>query len=64
MKKLILIGLGFALLNFLGFWAHVILFQSKWPFLSWISIIAHVVVLIIFPYTKVFKYAKQSKNVC
>lgn len=64
MKKLVLIGLAFALFNFFGFWGHLVLFQSTWPFISWVSIIAHVVVLIIFPYKKVFKYEiKDAKTI-
>lgn len=55
MKKYILLGLAFAVFNFLAFVGHILLFQSTWPFSSWISILAHIVILIIFPYKKLFK---------
>jgi tetrahydromethanopterin S-methyltransferase subunit E len=64
MKKVVIIGLAFALFNFFAFWGHTVLFQSNWPYLSWVTIIAHIVLLIIFPYKKVFTYeTEESKNV-
>lgn len=64
MRKLILLGLLFALFNFGAFWCHILLFQSPWPFASWISILIQTIVLIIFPYKKVFRYEiKDTKTV-
>lgn len=64
MKKYILLGLLFALFNFGAFWCHILLFQSPWPFASWISILIQIIILIIFPYKKCFKHEiKESSTV-
>jgi putative flippase GtrA len=63
MRKYLLLGLLFALFNFGVFWCHILLFQSPWPFSSWISILIQIIILIIFPYKKVFKHEiKDTKN--
>ncbi len=54
MRKVVLFGILFAAANFMAIWGHIILFQSSWPFSSWVSFSLHVVGLLYFPYKKVF----------
>lgn len=64
MRKYLFLGMLFALFNFGAFWCHILLFQSPWPFTSWISILIQVIILIIFPYKKWFtNEIKDSKTV-
>ena len=64
MKKYLLLGLAFAVFNFLAFCGHILLFQSFWPYAAWISVLIHIIILIIFPYKKCFKHEiKESKTV-
>jgi hypothetical protein len=56
MQKKILYGFAFLVLNFLFVLGHIELFQSNMPYISWGSMIAHVVLLIIFPYKKFQKH--------
>lgn len=62
MKKHLLLGLLFALFNFGAFLCHILLFQSNIPYLSWVSILTHIVILIIFPYKKCFKHEIKESN--
>jgi len=59
MQKKLLLGLAFTLSNFLLFQIHLYIFKSSIPFLAWLSAIIHIVLLIIFPYTKIFKNEKK-----
>lgn len=64
MRKYLLLGLLFALFNFGAFWCHILLFQSNTPYLSWVSGLVHIIILIIFPYKKWFKNEiKDTKTV-
>lgn len=63
MQKLILFIFLFFSINFLFVLGHIELFQSNIPYISWGSMIAHVVLLIIFPYKKFIKHeTKQSSS--
>lgn len=63
MRKYLLLGLLFALFNFGAFWCHILLFQSPWPFAAWISGLIQIIILIIFPYKKVFKHEIKDTKV-
>ncbi len=45
----------FALLNFIAFWGHWWVFKTNHPYLAWGTAIAHLIVLIFFPYSKYFR---------
>jgi hypothetical protein len=62
MQKLILYGFVFCVVNFLFVLAHIELFQSNIPYISWGSIIAHIVLLIIFPYKKFIKHETKQDS--
>lgn len=63
MQKIILYGFLFCLVNFLFVLGHIELFQSNIPYISWGSIIAHIIGLIIFPYKKFIKHeTKQGSS--
>lgn len=62
MKKYLLLGLAFAVFNFLAFLGHLLLFQSPYPYSSWISVSIHLIILIIFPYKKCFKHEIKESN--
>lgn len=55
MQKTILFILLFGVVNFFIILAHISLYQSDTPKLSWISMIVHALLLVIFPYGKIFK---------
>jgi hypothetical protein len=52
----------FVALNFLLYLAHIQLFQSAWPYSAWVSMGAHVIGLLFFPYAHFFNFSpKQPK---
>jgi hypothetical protein len=58
-KKLLLLGLTFIVGNILFFFFHFWVFKTSLPYLAWVSGLTHIVLLIIFPYTKIFTNEKK-----
>jgi len=55
MRNILLIILGLVVLNLGLIWLHHTLFQSPMPFLTFLSMIIHLVIVIKTPYEKFFK---------
>jgi hypothetical protein len=55
MRKIILKILALVVLNLVFIWGHHILFQSPYPFLVFLSLLTHLVILITMPVEKMFK---------
>jgi hypothetical protein len=55
MKKNVLIGFLMFTANLLIIWFHLWLFKSPFPFAAWVTLFIHIILIIIFPYTKIFK---------
>ncbi|WP_276486043.1 hypothetical protein [Paraflavitalea pollutisoli] len=61
MQKAILFILLFGVMNFFIILAHISLYQSDTPRLSWLSMIVHAVLLVIFPYRRIFTLKQPNK---
>ena len=59
MKKTFLVGLAFIAINILFFLFHFWIFKTDFPYLAWATGLLHIVLLIIFPYTKIFFNEKK-----
>jgi ABC-type branched-subunit amino acid transport system permease subunit len=59
MKKTLLLGLAFLVSNILLIVLHFWVFRSSMPMLAWATALLHCVLLIIFPYTKIFTNEKK-----
>jgi len=55
MRLLVFKVFVFAIINVLLLYAHILLFQSSFPFSSWASLACHGAALLFFPYEKAFK---------
>ena len=62
MKRVFLAVFAFVIFNFLIALLHLWLFKTSVPFIAWITVSLHVVLLIIFPYKKFFRMGAGGKN--
>ena len=58
MRKNIAVVLIFIAINILIFFFHLSIFKGSMPYLAWVSGFVHLILLITFPYNKLFKNEK------
>lgn len=62
MRKIILIVFLLLIANLLLCWLHIEMFKTSFVWSAWITGFAHIVLLIIFPYKKIFKQHEIKKS--